>query len=79
MPMGGKIFAMGMVYPMLVTALADCQIVVMDLTKIGSPAPPNRSHLRDMFNHGIRCLAVYPDASGCAFGSAEGRVSFNKI
>lgn len=68
---GQKIFAMDVRYPVLVVGTADNLITVYNLQSPNQPAyPPKASQL----SYQLRTIAVFPDLSGYAVGSVEGRV-----
>ncbi len=79
-PMGSvaasdKIYAMDARSPLLVVGTADKKLRVYDIRKPTQIFSEKSAQLK----HQFRCLATFPDSTGYAVGSIEGRVSIDHI
>lgn len=79
-PMGGvqmsdKVFCMDVRAPLLVVGTADRKLRVYDIRKPQEVFHEKMAQLKYQF----RCLATFPDQSGYAVGSIEGRVSIDHV
>jgi mRNA export factor len=74
-PLSDKVYAMDCRSPLLVVGTADRQLRVYDIRKPQQPFHEKMAQLK----HQFRCLATFPDRSGYAVGSVEGRVSIDHI
>lgn len=70
-----KVYAMDLRSPLLVVGTADRHLRVYDMRKPQTPYHEKSAQLK----HQIRCLATFPNKSGYAVGSVEGRVSIDHI
>jgi mRNA export factor len=71
-----KCYALDVRYPLLVCATAgERQVLVYDLRNPGVLAKTVQSPLKMQ----TRCVAAFPDASGFAIGSVEGRVGIHYV
>ncbi|CAK4285822.1 unnamed protein product [Aphanomyces euteiches] len=70
-----RCYALDVSYPLMVVATADKQIHCFDLKK------PSQIYctLKSSLKYQTRCIAAFPDASGFAVGSIEGRVSIQHV
>jgi len=69
-----RVYAMDCVYPLLTVATAERKIGLFDCRKLGTP-----TWINSPLKFQSRCLAVFPDASGFALGSVEGRVAVHFV
>lgn len=79
-PMGGvqltdKVYCMDVRAPLLVVGTADRKIKVYDIRKPSDIFHEKLAQLK----HQFRCLATFPDQTGYAVGSIEGRVSIDHV
>jgi mRNA export factor len=74
-PLSDKVYAMDCRSPLLVVGTADRQLRVYDIRKPQQPFHEKAAQLK----HQFRCLATFPDRTGYAVGSVEGRVSIDHI
>ncbi|EQC33987.1 hypothetical protein SDRG_08666 [Saprolegnia diclina VS20] len=70
-----RVYALDVVYPLMVVATADKMIHCFDLTKPSQIFASIKSNLKLQ----TRCIAAFPDASGFAIGSIEGRVAIQHV
>lgn len=70
-----KVYCMDARAPLLVVGTADRQLRVYDIRKPATPFHEKVSQLK----HQCRCLATFPDRTGYAVGSVEGRVSIDHV
>ncbi len=70
-----RCYAMDVRYPLLVVATAERKIGMFDCRQLGKVVRWTNSPLKFQ----SRCLAVFPDASGFALGSVEGRVAVHFV
>lgn len=70
-----KVYAMDCRDPLLVVGTADQKLRVYDVRKPTTPYKEKTAQLK----HQFRTLATFPDKSGYAVGSVEGRVSIDHI
>ncbi|KAM9978869.1 hypothetical protein ACTFIY_012602 [Dictyostelium cf. discoideum] len=70
-----RIYAMDMLYPLLAVATADRKIYIYDLKNPQSPYKTVESLLK----YQTRCISCFPDKSGFALGSIEGRVAIQSL
>ncbi|KAL9648970.1 hypothetical protein ABK040_008350 [Willaertia magna] len=70
-----KIYDLNVVNYMAVVALANKEVLIYDLRKPSEVFKQCVSPLREQ----TRCIACFPDASGFAIGSIEGRVGINYL
>ncbi|KAG2393702.1 hypothetical protein C9374_007233 [Naegleria lovaniensis] len=70
-----RIYDISVSGPMAVVALANKEVLVYDLRKPQEPYKQYQSPLREQ----TRCVACFPDQSGFAIGSIEGRVGINYL
>eukprot|EP01135_Chromosphaera_perkinsii_P002172 Nk52_evm7s218 gene=Nk52_evmTU7s218 len=75
MQLRDKAYASDVVYPLAVIACADRNNMVYDLRTPNREYKVIQSHLK----YQTRCLACFPDQSGFAIGSIEGRVAIQHI
>ncbi|KAF0693813.1 hypothetical protein As57867_015196, partial [Aphanomyces stellatus] len=70
-----RCYALDVTYPLMVVATADKQIHCFDLKM------PSKIYttLKSSLKYQTRCIAAFPDASGFAIGSIEGRVSIQHV
>jgi cell cycle arrest protein BUB3 len=68
---GGKIYSMSLVQTKLVAATSNRQVVIWDVRQMNQPEQVRESSLM----HQTRCVRVFPDATGYALSSIEGRVA----
>jgi len=68
-----RCYAMDVRHPLLVVATAERRIVIYDLTG----QPKEYRALESPLKYQSRCVAVFPDKSGFALGSIEGRVAIH--
>ncbi|CAL8462261.1 g1792 [Coccomyxa elongata] len=73
MQLPGKVFSMAQSSSRLVVATSSLHVLVYDLRKLeaGLPEQEQESSLR----HQTRCIRCYPDGTGFALSSVEGRVA----
>lgn len=74
-PLSEKVYAMDCRHPLLVVGTADQKLRVYDIRKPQQPYHEKTAQLK----HQFRCLATFPDKTGYAVGSVEGRVSIDHI
>ena len=71
----GKVFALDLAFggsgTKLVVGTSDRHVVIFDARNLSTPLQHRESSLK----HQTRCLRCFPDASGYALSSIEGRVS----
>ncbi|KAG7395812.1 mitotic spindle checkpoint protein Bub3 [Phytophthora boehmeriae] len=67
----GKVFGMDVKSHVLAVATSDKQVAVYDLRNFAEPILKRESPLK----YQMRCVSVFPDLSGFALGSVEGRVA----
>ncbi|OQR95758.1 WD domain-containing protein [Thraustotheca clavata] len=70
-----RVYALDVSYPLMVVATADKMIHCFDLTKPSQIFTAVKSNLKLQ----TRCIAAFPDASGFAIGSIEGRVAIQHV
>ena len=70
-----KVFCMDVRSPLLVVGTADRKLRVYDVRKPSAPFHEKVAQLK----HQFRCLATFPDQTGYAVGSIEGRVSIDHV
>lgn len=70
-----RVYAMDIVYPLSVVAMADRKISIFDLRK---PTQPFRQ-LESPLKLQTRCVAAFPNQQGFAIGSIEGRVGVHHV
>eukprot|EP01095_Lingulamoeba_sp_RSL-Kostka_P011292 TRINITY_DN4257_c0_g1_i1.p1 TRINITY_DN4257_c0_g1~~TRINITY_DN4257_c0_g1_i1.p1 ORF type:complete len:352 (+),score=112.35 TRINITY_DN4257_c0_g1_i1:95-1150(+) len=70
-----KVYSMDVRHPVLAVATAKKKIEIYDLVSPDKPFRQSNSSLK----HQSRCIAIFPDQSGYALGSIEGRVAINHI
>ena len=77
--MDRKIFTMSLSFPLLVVGMNDRQVAYFNLNKLQmnefKPEVIFESHLK----HQTRCISTFPDATGYAIGSIEGRVAIKYV
>ena len=66
-----KVYTMDVVGEVLVVGTAGRKVLVWDLRNMSSPQQKRESNLKFQ----TRCLRIFPDKSGFAMSSIEGRVS----
>ncbi|KAH7487949.1 hypothetical protein PRIC1_007942 [Phytophthora ramorum] len=69
--LGGKVFGLDVKRHLVATATSDRQVAVFDLRNFSQPLVKKESPLK----YQMRCISVFPDLSGLALGSVEGRVA----
>mmetsp|Transcript_20961 Transcript_20961/g.51650 ORF Transcript_20961/g.51650 Transcript_20961/m.51650 type:complete len:200 (-) Transcript_20961:72-671(-) len=74
-PLPERLYAMDTRGPLLVAATAERHILVYDIRKPTTPFKQKPSQLK----YQIRCVATFPDQTGFAVGSVEGRVSLDYV
>lgn len=74
-PLSDKVYCMDARAPLLVVGTADRKLRVYDIRK---PAVVFHEKLAQL-KYQLRCLATFPDQSGYAVGSIEGRVSIDHV
>ncbi|KAF4319957.1 hypothetical protein BBO99_00004436 [Phytophthora kernoviae] len=67
----GKVFGMDVKSHVVAVATSDKQVMVYDLRNFAEPILKRESPLK----HQMRCVSVFPDLSGFALGSVEGRIA----
>ncbi|KAG7383197.1 mitotic spindle checkpoint protein Bub3 [Phytophthora pseudosyringae] len=67
----GKVFAMDVRSHLVAAATADRQVAVFDLRNFAQPLVRKESPLK----YQMRCVSVFPDLTGYALASVEGRVA----
>eukprot|EP00179_Madagascaria_erythrocladioides_P017122 CAMPEP_0198353738 /NCGR_PEP_ID=MMETSP1450-20131203/112576_1 /TAXON_ID=753684 ORGANISM="Madagascaria erythrocladiodes, Strain CCMP3234" /NCGR_SAMPLE_ID=MMETSP1450 /ASSEMBLY_ACC=CAM_ASM_001115 /LENGTH=262 /DNA_ID=CAMNT_0044059923 /DNA_START=39 /DNA_END=827 /DNA_ORIENTATION=+ len=72
-PMPERVYAMDLVGQLLAVGTADRKLLVFDVRNPATPYSQKESQLK----YQTRCLACFPDQSGFAVGSVEGRVSID--
>jgi len=70
-----RCYAMDVRHPLMVVATAERRIVVYDLTG----QPKEYKQLESPLKYQSRCISVFPDKSGFALGSIEGRVAIHHV
>ncbi|EFC42182.1 hypothetical protein NAEGRDRAFT_83226 [Naegleria gruberi] len=73
LPQADKIYDVSVAGNMAVVALANKEVYIYDVRKPQEPFKKYPSPLREQ----TRCVACFPDMSGFAIGSIEGRVGIN--
>lgn len=74
-PMGEKVYCMDVRSPLLVVGTSERKLRVYDIRK---PTEVYHEKLAQL-KYQLRCLATFPDQSGYAVGSVEGRVSIDHV
>ena len=69
--LGGKVFGMDLRQHLVVVATSAREIGVYDLRNFNHPVERKESPLK----YQTRCVRIFPDLSGYALGSIEGRVA----
>ncbi|KAG1696329.1 hypothetical protein DVH05_018462 [Phytophthora capsici] len=67
----GKVFGMDVRSHLVAVASSDRQVAVFDLRNFSQPLVKKESPLK----YQMRCVSVFPDLTGYAIGSVEGRVA----
>lgn len=75
LPVPERVFAMDVRHPLLVLGLADRKMQVYDLRNPKAVFKEFMSALKMQ----TRCVAAFPDKSGFAYGSIEGRVAIGHV
>eukprot|EP01087_Luapelamoeba_hula_P005100 TRINITY_DN1518_c0_g1_i1.p1 TRINITY_DN1518_c0_g1~~TRINITY_DN1518_c0_g1_i1.p1 ORF type:complete len:339 (-),score=42.82 TRINITY_DN1518_c0_g1_i1:88-1104(-) len=70
-----RVYCMDAMYPLAVVGTADRQILIYDLRKPGTEFKKIASPLK----YQSRCIACFPDRTGFALGSIEGRVAIHHV
>jgi len=70
-----RIYAMDLLHPLLVAATADRKVYVYDLQNPGKEF----KIIDSLLKHQTRCISCFPDRTGFALGSIEGRTSIQFI
>lgn len=70
-----RCYALDACYPLLVVATADKQVIIYDLTKPNAEFKRIQSPLK----YQTRCISCFPDKTGFAIGSIEGRVGIHHV
>lgn len=74
-PLPERVYCMDVNYPLMVVATAERHVVIYDLKKPQQPYKTFMSPLKYM----SRSLACFPDRTGFALGSIEGRVAIHHV
>mmetsp|Transcript_21556 Transcript_21556/g.87976 ORF Transcript_21556/g.87976 Transcript_21556/m.87976 type:complete len:361 (-) Transcript_21556:2028-3110(-) len=74
-PAPERVYAMASRGQMLVVGTAERKLIVYDMRKPTTPFLEKDSQLK----HQTRCIATFPDSTGFAVGSVEGRVSIDYV
>jgi len=74
-PMPERVYAMDAAGALLVVGTADRKILVYDVRKPTTPYMEKLSQLK----YQTRCISCFPDQTGFAVGSVEGRVSIDHV
>eukprot|EP00392_Amoebophrya_sp_AT5.2_P000777 g778.t1 len=69
-----RVYSMDLQYPVLVVGCAERKLLVYDLAQIGQNTQPVRTG-DTALKMQTRCVAAFPDKTGYAVGSIEGRCS----
>jgi len=70
-----RVYAMDLKYPLLCIALANKKVAIFD---VRNPSKPMQEIIT-LLKHQLRCISVFPDKSGFAVGSVEGRCAIHYI
>ncbi|CAL5227848.1 g10880 [Coccomyxa viridis] len=73
MRLPGKVFSMSCAGQRMVVATSSRHVLIYDIRKLESGLP--ESERESSLRYQTRCLRCYPDATGYAMGSVEGRVA----
>mmetsp|Transcript_12610 Transcript_12610/g.38598 ORF Transcript_12610/g.38598 Transcript_12610/m.38598 type:complete len:355 (+) Transcript_12610:73-1137(+) len=74
-PVGERVYAMAVRGLLMVVGTAERKHIVYDIRNPTTPFLEKHSQLK----HQTRCIAAFPDATGFAVGSVEGRVSIDHV
>lgn len=74
-PLGEKVYCMDVRSPLLVVGTSERKLKVYDIRKPTTVFYEKLAQLK----YQLRCLATFPDQSGYAVGSIEGRVSIDHV
>eukprot|EP00455_Lapot_gusevi_P012768 TRINITY_DN1611_c0_g2_i3.p1 TRINITY_DN1611_c0_g2~~TRINITY_DN1611_c0_g2_i3.p1 ORF type:complete len:219 (+),score=73.91 TRINITY_DN1611_c0_g2_i3:250-906(+) len=70
-----RCYAMDVASPLMVVGTADRQVLIYDLRKYNNPYKTCASPLKMQ----TRCISCFPDKTGFAIGSIEGRVGIHHV
>ncbi|KNC49531.1 RNA export 1 [Thecamonas trahens ATCC 50062] len=70
-----RAFTMDATFPLVAVGCAERQVVLYDIRKLGVPY----KHFHSPLKYQTRKLAVFPDATGFAISSIEGRVAIHYV
>jgi len=70
-----RVYAMDVRAPLLCVALANKKVVLFDLRNTAKPM----SEMVTVLKHQLRCVALFPDRTGFAVGSVEGRCAIHNL
>jgi mRNA export factor len=75
LPMPERVYCMDVVYPISIVCTADRHVLIYDLRR------PNVEYKRltSPLKYQSRCVALFPDKTGYALGSIEGRVAIHHV
>lgn len=68
-----RVYAMDVQAPLVCVALANKKVVVFDLRNAAKPV----HEMVTLLKHQLRCIALFPDQTGFAVGSVEGRCAIH--
>ncbi len=74
-PLPERVYCMDVVYPLAVVCTADRSVLIYDMRK----PTQHYKHFPSPLKHQSRCVAAFPDKTGFAVGSIEGRVAIHHV